>query len=190
MIVFKFVFLALAVDKTVEKWRFSEVDYSSAYNDFGGLHNALNYLNNYAFATLKDDGSITAWGASWAGGTSAPSKFNAASLLLMIVFKFVFLALAVPRMLNGHRVSFLSMLMSVATYHESESRLPSLAKSSANGLDLTLSATKTASPLGCFAVADFWKEIGGMNKTEALAQLEKFFYQGLEHKGVQLPANT
>jgi hypothetical protein len=27
-----------------------------------------------------------------------------------------------------------------------------------------------------------------MNKTEALAQLEKFFYQGLEHKGVQLPA--
>ena len=41
---------------------------------------------------------------------------------------------------------------------------------------------------GCFAVADFWKEIGGMNKTEALAQLEKFFYQGLEHKGVQLPA--
>jgi hypothetical protein len=32
---------------------------------------------------------------------------------------------------------------------------------------------------GCFAVADFWKEIGGMNKTEALAQLEKFFYQGL-----------
>ncbi len=41
---------------------------------------------------------------------------------------------------------------------------------------------------GCFAVADFWKEIGEMGKTEALAQLEKFFYQGLEHKGVQLPA--
>jgi hypothetical protein len=35
---------------------------------------------------------------------------------------------------------------------------------------------------------DFWKEIGGMSKTDALAQLEKFFYQGLEHKGVQLPA--
>jgi hypothetical protein len=35
---------------------------------------------------------------------------------------------------------------------------------------------------------DFWKEIGEMGKTEALAQLEKFFYQGLEHKGVQLPA--
>jgi hypothetical protein len=27
---------------------------------------------------------------------------------------------------------------------------------------------------GCFAVADFWKEIGGMNKTEALAQLIGF----------------
>jgi hypothetical protein len=27
-----------------------------------------------------------------------------------------------------------------------------------------------------------------MSKTDALAQLEKFFYQGLEHKGVQLPA--
>jgi hypothetical protein len=25
---------------------------------------------------------------------------------------------------------------------------------------------------GCFAVADFWKEIGGMSKTDALAQLE------------------
>jgi hypothetical protein len=41
---------------------------------------------------------------------------------------------------------------------------------------------------GCFAVADFWKEIGSMSKTDALVQLEKFFYQGLEHKGVQLPA--
>jgi hypothetical protein len=28
---------------------------------------------------------------------------------------------------------------------------------------------------GCFAVADFWKEIGEMSKTDALAQLEKFF---------------
>jgi hypothetical protein len=27
-----------------------------------------------------------------------------------------------------------------------------------------------------------------MSKTDALLQLEKFFYQGLEHKGVQLPA--
>jgi hypothetical protein len=64
------------------------------------------------------------------------------------------------------------MKSTLKSFNESESRLPSLAKSSANGLDLTL----------------FWKEIGEMGKTEALAQLEKFFYQGLEHKGVQLPA--
>jgi hypothetical protein len=29
---------------------------------------------------------------------------------------------------------------------------------------------------GCFAVADLWKEIGSMNKTDALVQLEEFFY--------------
>jgi hypothetical protein len=81
------------------------------------------------------------------------------------------------------------MKSTLKSFNESESRLPSLAKSSANGLDLTLSATKTASPLEfCFAVADFWKEIGSMSKTDALVQLEKFFYQGLKHKGVQLPA--
>ncbi|VVH62303.1 Xanthine dehydrogenase, molybdenum binding subunit (EC [uncultured Gammaproteobacteria bacterium] len=60
------------VDKTVEKWRFAEVDFSSAYNDFGGLHNALNYPNIYAFAALKADGSITAWGDSKYGGSGAP----------------------------------------------------------------------------------------------------------------------
>jgi hypothetical protein len=37
---------------------------------------------------------------------------------------------------------------------------------------------------GCFAVADFWQKIGDMSKTDALAQLEKFFYKGLVHKGV------
>jgi hypothetical protein len=31
---------------------------------------------------------------------------------------------------------------------------------------------------GCAAVADFWREIGNMSKTDALLQLEKFFYQG------------
>jgi hypothetical protein len=41
---------------------------------------------------------------------------------------------------------------------------------------------------GCAAVADFWREIGNMSKTDALLQLEKFFYQGLEHNSVQLPA--
>jgi hypothetical protein len=39
------------------------------------------------------------------------------------------------------------MKSTLKSFNESESRLPSLAKSSANGLDLTLSATKTASPL-------------------------------------------
>jgi hypothetical protein len=29
------------VDRTVEKWRFAEVDYSSAYNDFGGYKSEL-----------------------------------------------------------------------------------------------------------------------------------------------------
>jgi hypothetical protein len=28
-----------------ENWRFTEVDYSSAYNDFGGIFNAPNYPN-------------------------------------------------------------------------------------------------------------------------------------------------
>jgi hypothetical protein len=30
------------VDKTVEKWRFAEVDYSSARNNFGGFYNTPN----------------------------------------------------------------------------------------------------------------------------------------------------
>jgi hypothetical protein len=45
------------VGKTVEKWRFAEVDFSSAYNDFGGRYNAPNHSNEGAFATLKADGS-------------------------------------------------------------------------------------------------------------------------------------
>jgi hypothetical protein len=40
--------------------------------DFGGFFNAPNYPNIHAFATLKADGSITAWGNSKYGGT-APS---------------------------------------------------------------------------------------------------------------------
>ena len=41
---------------------------------------------------------------------------------------------------------------------------------------------------GCFAVADFWRKIGHMSKADALVQLERFFYKGLTHKGVKLPA--
>ena len=58
--------------KTAEKWRFAEVNFSSANNNFGGRYNAPNHPNGGAFAALKTDGSITAWGASQYGGTSAP----------------------------------------------------------------------------------------------------------------------
>jgi hypothetical protein len=34
---------------------FSEVDYSSAQSDFGGVNNAPNYPNRSAFAAFKDD---------------------------------------------------------------------------------------------------------------------------------------
>jgi hypothetical protein len=86
MMVCKFELVALAVlslaledywqktvDRTVEKWRFAEVDYSSAHNDFGGWHNAPNYPNQFAFAVLKADGSIKAWGYPRYGGSGAPS---------------------------------------------------------------------------------------------------------------------
>jgi hypothetical protein len=33
------------VDKIVEKWRLAEVDYFSAFNDFGGFFNTPNYPN-------------------------------------------------------------------------------------------------------------------------------------------------
>jgi diketogulonate reductase-like aldo/keto reductase len=38
------------------------VDYSSAQNDFNGFHSSPNYANKRAFAAIKDDGSIMAWG--------------------------------------------------------------------------------------------------------------------------------
>jgi hypothetical protein len=43
------------VDRTVEKWRFAEVDLSSAYNDFGGFFNVPNYPNTGAFAVPRLD---------------------------------------------------------------------------------------------------------------------------------------
>jgi hypothetical protein len=44
------------------------------------------------------------------------------------------------------------------------------------GIDVGFKFSKL--PWTLFAVADFWKEIGEMSKADALAQLEKFFYQG------------
>jgi len=41
---------------------------------------------------------------------------------------------------------------------------------------------------GCYTVADFWQKVGQKTKTEALVELEKFFYQGVEHEGINLPA--
>jgi hypothetical protein len=52
-----------------------EVDYSSAYNDFGGIFNAPNYPNKGAFAALKSDGSIMAWGSSTNGGMISKIQF-------------------------------------------------------------------------------------------------------------------
>jgi hypothetical protein len=46
----------------------SEVDYSGAYNNFGGWYNAPNISNENAFAALKVDGSITEWGSPDSGG--------------------------------------------------------------------------------------------------------------------------
>jgi hypothetical protein len=42
-------------------------------NNFSGWHDAPNYPNWGAFATLQGDGSIKAWGSSGHGGTDAPS---------------------------------------------------------------------------------------------------------------------
>jgi hypothetical protein len=58
----------------VDPLRFSEVDYSSAQNDFGGIINAPNYANKMAFAAIKDDGSIMAWGNPHFGGKKAPAN--------------------------------------------------------------------------------------------------------------------
>ena len=53
--------------------RFPEVDYSSAQNDFSGAINAPNYANKMAFAAIKADGSIMAWGNPHFGGKKAPA---------------------------------------------------------------------------------------------------------------------
>jgi hypothetical protein len=42
-------------------------------SNFGGFYNAPNHANSAAFAALKADGSIVAWGDAGHGGTGAPS---------------------------------------------------------------------------------------------------------------------
>ncbi len=69
------ILLKYCLQKTVKKWRFAEVDYSSAKNDFGGFYNVSSHPNPHAFAALQADGSITVWGASSHGGT-APTVTN------------------------------------------------------------------------------------------------------------------
>jgi hypothetical protein len=56
------------------------VDHSDFYSNFGGFYNAPNHANSAAFAVLKADGSIVAWGdPDWVatsdnwGGKGAPS---------------------------------------------------------------------------------------------------------------------
>jgi hypothetical protein len=63
------------MDKKLTRWPFNirgNFCTITVY-DLGGLYNALNYPNIFAFAALKADGSITAWGHSSYGGTGAPS---------------------------------------------------------------------------------------------------------------------
>jgi hypothetical protein len=55
------------------EWRFAEMDYSRARNDFGGFFNAPSIPGSNAFAVLKADGSIMAWGNSYQGGSYAPA---------------------------------------------------------------------------------------------------------------------
>ena len=53
--------------------KFQEVSYNSACNDYGGFSNAPNHPHLYAFAFIKPDGSITAWGNANYGGSGAPT---------------------------------------------------------------------------------------------------------------------
>jgi len=48
------------------------VDYSTAMNNYGGFYNTPNYPNNFAFAALKNDGSIKVWGDTHYAGDINP----------------------------------------------------------------------------------------------------------------------
>lgn len=49
-----------------------QVDWNSAYNDFGGFYNAPNYPNNYTVAVINNDNRIITWGLSSSGAIGAP----------------------------------------------------------------------------------------------------------------------
>jgi hypothetical protein len=42
------------VDKTVEKWRFSEVDASSVFNNFGGFFNTMATTTTHCLSTIHN----------------------------------------------------------------------------------------------------------------------------------------
>ena len=61
--------ILILLDETYETY----IDVSAAYNNYGGAHYATTHPNYYAFAAMKADGSITAWGHSNNGGSGAPT---------------------------------------------------------------------------------------------------------------------
>ena len=42
--------------------------------------------------------------------------------------------------------------------------------------------------IGCWPVADFWASLDSLTEAEQLNKLEQFYYQGIDHLGVSLPA--
>ncbi len=69
------------------------LDYSSVINNYGGSFNAPNYPNLWAFAALKEDGSIVAWGNSSYGGSGAPTGTGFTIINTVVVSKSVALLL-------------------------------------------------------------------------------------------------
>ncbi len=47
-------------------------DYNAATNRYGGFYNTPTHANGSAFAALKEDGTLAAWGDSGRGGSGAP----------------------------------------------------------------------------------------------------------------------
>ncbi|NRB65234.1 MAG: discoidin domain-containing protein, partial [Saprospiraceae bacterium] len=55
------------------KASFAKINFSAANNEYGGYYNAPNSPHGSAFAVLKADGAISAWGDTTSGGSGAPS---------------------------------------------------------------------------------------------------------------------